>query len=127
MPRTRKQLEQAAADAEAWLDSLDPEVTPAEDISDLAAIGAALAKVAAAEGEIEVAVAAARANGRSWPRIALVLGISKQAAQQRYGAAEVAPADPRQQLSAFGRDRAATRRASTASSPARGRNRARPS
>lgn len=127
MPRTRKQLEQAAADAEAWLDSLDPDSTPAEDISDLAAIGAALSKVAEAESDIEAAVSTARANGRSWPRIALVLGISKQAAQQRYGASDVPNADPRQQLSAFGRDRAATRRASTASNPARGRNRARPS
>lgn len=88
MPRSRKQLEQAAADAEAWLDSLDPDSTPADDISDLAAIGAALSKVAKAETDIERAVAAARANGRSWPRIALVLGISKQAAQQRYGAAD---------------------------------------
>jgi hypothetical protein len=127
MPRTRKQLEQAAADAEAWLDSLDPGTTPAEDISDLAAIGAALSKVAAAESGIDAAVAAARANGRSWPRIALVLGISKQAAQQRYGTSDTSKADPRKQLGSFGRDRASTRRASTASSPARGRNRARPS
>ncbi len=127
MPRSRKQLEQAAADAEAWLDSLDPDTTPAEDISDLAAIGAALSKVAAAESDIERAVEAARANGRSWPRIALVLGISKQAAQQRYGASGTAEADPRQQLGEFGRKRAAAQGAAAASSRARGRNRTRPS
>lgn len=127
MPRTRKQLEQAAADAQAWLDSLDPDTTPAEDISDLAAIGTALSKVAEAESDIEAAVATARANGRSWPRIALVLGISKQAAQQRYGASATAETGPRQQFSEFGRKRAAAPEAAAASSRARGRNRTRPS
>ncbi len=125
MPRSRKQLEQAAADAEAWLDSLDPNTTSAEDISDLAAIGAALSKVAEAESDIAAAVEGARANGRSWPRIALVLGISKQAAQQRYGAADASKADPGQQVGNFGRERAAARRASVASKPARGHNRTR--
>jgi hypothetical protein len=32
-------------------------------------------------------VAAARANGRSWARIAAVLGVSKQAAMRRFGEA----------------------------------------
>ena len=31
MPRTREELERAAAETEAWLDSLDPDKTPAED------------------------------------------------------------------------------------------------
>lgn len=87
MPRTRAQLEQAAADAEAWLDALDPSVTPAEDPRDLRRIGVALGEVATAEGELADAVADARHNGRSWGEIALVLGVSKQAARQRYGEA----------------------------------------
>lgn len=85
MPRTRKQLEQAAADAQAWLDSLDPATTQAEDPRDLRRIGLALGDVAAAESELADAVAAARANSRSWGEIALALGVSKQAARERYG------------------------------------------
>lgn len=85
MPRTREQLEQAAAEAEAWLSSLDPAETPAEDPRDLRRIGLALADVAKAERDLANAVADARRNGRSWGEIALVLGVSKQAARQRYG------------------------------------------
>lgn len=89
MPRTREQLEQAAADASAWLDSLDPAATPAEDPRDLRAIAIAVRSVAAAEEQIAIAVAAARASGRSWGRIGMALGVSKQAARERYG--EAAP------------------------------------
>ncbi len=87
MPRTRDELEQAAADARTWLDALDPSATPAEDPRDLRRIGLALGGVAEAERELADAVAAARANGRSWGEIALVLGVSKQAARERYGQA----------------------------------------
>ena len=92
MPRTRAQLDQAAADAEAWLNSLDPDVTPAEDIADLGRVGAALNAIAAAERELADAVAAARGNGRSWGEIALVLGVSKQSARERFGS--VSPTAP---------------------------------
>jgi hypothetical protein len=85
MPRTRQELEQAAADAEAWLDSLDPEATPAEDTSDLREIGLLLGKQVSLQKQLEDAVVAARHNGRSWSEIGLVLGISKQAARERYG------------------------------------------
>lgn len=85
MPRTRQQIEAAAADAAVWLDSLDPATTPAEDPRDLRRIGLALSDVAGAERELTDAVQEARGHGRSWAQIALVLGISKQAAQARYG------------------------------------------
>lgn len=85
MPRTRQELEQAAADAEAWLDSLDPETIPAEDTSDLREIGLILGRQATLQKQLEDAVVAARHNGRSWSEIGLVLGISKQAARERYG------------------------------------------
>jgi tRNA A37 N6-isopentenylltransferase MiaA len=80
VPRTREQLEQAAAEAEAWLNSLDPATTSAEDPQDLRRVGRALAEVADAEGKLADAVAGARRNGRSWAKIAMVLGVSKQAA-----------------------------------------------
>ncbi len=85
MPRTRAELERAATESAAWLDSLDPGVTPAEDPTDLRRIGLALRALADDQREAEDAVAAARQNGRSWGQIALVLGISRQAARERYG------------------------------------------
>lgn len=84
MPRTADQLAAAAAAAEEWLDTLDPDVTPAEDADDLRAIGDALTDVSAADRRLRDAVAGARARGRSWGMIALVLGVSKQAARERF-------------------------------------------
>ncbi|MGH9041340.1 MAG: sigma-70 family RNA polymerase sigma factor [Acidimicrobiia bacterium] len=84
MPRTREQLEQAAAEAEAWLDRLDPDTVDAEDLSDLRAIAEAVANVAAAQAHLEVTVRAARNRGRSWGRIAIPLGTSRQAARERF-------------------------------------------
>jgi hypothetical protein len=85
MPRTQDQMEQAARDAEAWLDSLDPDVTRPNDSDDLRRIGRALGGVVDAQTELGEAVAAARAGGRSWARIGLILGVSGEAARQRYG------------------------------------------
>lgn len=85
MPRTREELERAAAEAEAWLDALDPAETPAEDPADLRRIGHALINMAAGDRELRAAVNAARDNGRSWGEIAMVLGVTRQAARQRYG------------------------------------------
>lgn len=85
MPRTHEELERAAAEAESWLDSLDPTATPAEDPADLRRIGLALRGLADQQGEVEAAVAAARAKGRSWAEIGLVLGVSRQSARERYG------------------------------------------
>lgn len=91
MSRTREELERAAADAEAWLDSLDPETTSAENPTDLRRIGLALRALVEEQREVEEAVAAARVNGRSWGEIGLVLGISRQAARERYGEPAVRP------------------------------------
>lgn len=91
MPRTREELEQAAAEAEAWLDTLDPATTPADDPSDLRRIGLALRGLADEQREVDEAVGAARQNGRSWGEIGLALGISRQAARERYGQAVTRP------------------------------------
>jgi hypothetical protein len=84
MPRTPDQLARAAAEAEAWLDSLDPNDMPAEDTTDLRHIAMAVADVAVAEERLREVVVAARAAGRSWARIAMALGVSKQAARERF-------------------------------------------
>lgn len=83
MPRTREQLEQAAAEAETWMAQLDPETSVAE-VADLKAITDAMRAMAAAQANLEAAVLAARAGGRSWGHIAIALGTSRQAARQRY-------------------------------------------
>ena len=84
MPRTREQLEKALADTEAWLDNLDPEALGSPD-SDLRAIGEALRAVAASDLNLADQVTKARANGRTWTQIAAMLGVSKQAARERFG------------------------------------------
>jgi len=87
MPRSREQLRQALADTENWLDSLDPKAlaSPDSDGTDLQAIGEALRAVAASDLALAEQVAKARANGRTWTQIAAVLGVSKQAARERFG------------------------------------------
>ncbi len=87
MPRTHDQLQKALADAEAWLDDLDPAAlaSPDSDGRDLRAIGDALRAVAASDLELAERVTDARAKGRTWTQIAAVLGVSKQAARERFG------------------------------------------
>ncbi len=89
MPRTRQELQQAVADTETWLDGLDPEMlsSPAADAADLRAIGDAMRAVAATDLDLADRVAEARANGRTWTQVAAVLGVSKQAARERFGEA----------------------------------------
>lgn len=84
MPRTQEELRKAALEAEAWLDSVDPAELEAEPTDDLRAIAVGLASVADAEEQLRDAVVAARRGGRSWGRISMVLGVSKQAARQRF-------------------------------------------
>jgi hypothetical protein len=85
MPRTRDQLEEAAAAAEQWLDDLDLDETPLTDSSDLRRITEALRGQVLAEAELRSAVAYARANGRTWAQIGVVLGVTRQTAQGRFG------------------------------------------
>ncbi len=86
MPRTREQLRQAVVETESWLDSLDPEAIadPGTLADDLHAIGDAMRAVAATDLHLADRVAEARANGRTWTQIAAVLGVSKQAARERF-------------------------------------------
>jgi hypothetical protein len=89
MPRTHDQLHKALADTEAWLDSLDPAAlaSPDSDGGDLRAIGDAMRAISASDLELADRVADARINGRTWTQIAAVLGVSKQAARERFGEA----------------------------------------
>ncbi len=94
-PRTHEELQRAAAEAEAWLDGLDPSAVEVDDTRDLRAISAAVIQVADRERALRDAVAKARAHGRSWGRIGMALGVSKQAALQRFGNSTHAPSPRR--------------------------------
>ena len=87
MPRTQAQLQKALADTEAWLDTLDLAAlaSPDSEGEDLRAIGDAMRAVAVSDLTLAEQVAAARANGRTWTQIAGVLGVTKQAARERFG------------------------------------------
>lgn len=66
------------------LDDLDPTRNPARDASHFRAIVAADEAATAATSHLRAAVRDARAAGESWTAIGAALGVSKQAAQQRF-------------------------------------------
>lgn len=85
MPRhTDKEIEQAAQRFEQLADSLDPDTAEVEDTNDLRAIATAAEAARANDARLREAVLLARARGRSWNHIALALGVSRQAARQRF-------------------------------------------
>jgi hypothetical protein len=84
MKHTDAQIEDAARRFERLADQLDPAAAVAEDLSDLRAIAEAAEQARKADLMITEKVAAARARGRSWNRIAVALGVSRQAARHRF-------------------------------------------
>ncbi|WKR23223.1 hypothetical protein AIF0345_3202 [Actinomyces israelii] len=73
------------ADDSAGLSSLDPARAPARDAAGFRRIIAARKRLAEAERELHDAVAAAKDAGDSWTVIGAALGVSRQAAQRRFG------------------------------------------
>lgn len=84
MKHTDAQIEDAARRFEQMADDLDPASVTAEDLSDLRAVAEAAEQVRRDEALVTERVAAARARGRSWNRIAVALGVSRQAARHRF-------------------------------------------
>lgn len=70
--------------AEQLLDALDPATATAENTDDLRAVADAADTLTNDEARLTEAVEIARAHGRSWTRIGIALGISRQAARQRF-------------------------------------------
>jgi hypothetical protein len=81
---TDQEIEQAAARFERIADALDPATVQAEETDDLRKIATAAEAVRADDARLREAVVLARARGRSWNHIALALGVSRQAARQRF-------------------------------------------
>ena len=71
---------------EDWLDNIEPDPADARDASHMRRIIAANEALDAAHAELRDAVNTAREAGDSWAIIGLALGISRQAAQQRFSA-----------------------------------------
>ncbi len=84
MRHTDDEIEQAARRFEQLADELDPATTEVEETSDLRAIAAASDAARADEARLREVVEVARAHGRSWNQIAVALGVSRQAARQRF-------------------------------------------
>jgi hypothetical protein len=88
MPHTQtkhsgKDISEAIERLDAWAETLTAEDFEATD--DLVSVARAADAVEAAKAALDAAVANARARDRSWNQIAISLGVSRQAARQRFG------------------------------------------
>lgn len=105
---TEREVSAAADRITELLDELNVDTVKVDNTDDLRAIAKAFDELRAAEAALIEAVAMARAHGRSWNRIAVPLGVTRQAARQRF--AEDESAEPRRGVA----NRAATKRATPA-------------
>lgn len=81
---TKTRAERTAA-LEAWADTVDPADLQAADTDALRHIAELAQQRADVDAELTQTVHAARAARRSWSEIGAMLGVSKQAAQRKYG------------------------------------------
>lgn len=88
MQHTDNEITQAANRFEKLADELDPTAVQVDKIDDLREIAVASEAVRSDEARLREAVQIARAHGRSWNQIAVVLGVSRQAARQRFSYSE---------------------------------------
>ena len=72
---------------ERWADDVQPEDLVAVDTAVLRHLAELAEQRASLEGELTEAVLEARRSNRSWSEIGAMLGVSKQAAQRKYGRA----------------------------------------
>ena len=68
-----------------WLNSVEPDEADARDASHIRKIIAAAEALDAAAAELHAAVTDARSAGDTWDAIGVALGVSRQAAYQRFG------------------------------------------
>jgi hypothetical protein len=65
-------------------EDFDPSTTSGRDAGDLRAIAETVDSIHAGEAKLYELVQVARAGGRSWGAIAIALGVSRQAAHERF-------------------------------------------
>ncbi len=85
MRHTDEEIERAAEPFERLTEELDPEAARVLVTEDLRGIAHAAQTVRDDEARLREAVEIARAHGRSWNQVAVALGVSRQAARQRFG------------------------------------------
>lgn len=90
MKHTNDEIEQAARRFEQLADELDPDTAEMDRTDDLRRVATISETLRTEEAQLRETVNIARANGRSWNQIAIALGVSRQAARQRFS--EKAPA-----------------------------------
>ncbi|HEX2029558.1 MAG TPA: hypothetical protein VHF25_16360 [Nitriliruptorales bacterium] len=81
---TDEEIERAAERFEELAEKLDPEKAEVIDTEDLRGVAVAAEAVRDDEERLRDAVEVAREHGRSWNQIAVALGVSRQAARQRF-------------------------------------------
>ena len=84
MRHTDEEIERAAERFEGLADELDPETARVLVTEDLRGIADAAQTLRDDEARLREAVEIARAHGRSWNQVAVALGVSRQAARQRF-------------------------------------------
>jgi hypothetical protein len=77
---TEEEIQRAAKLAEEF----DPSCVPIDDTTDLRTLAEAVDAVRTGEARVRELVARARANGRSWGEVGIALGVSRQAARERF-------------------------------------------
>ena len=82
--KTTKVTDETTA-AEEWLDQIEPAEVPGRDGKNLRHVAEAAERAGLADSELRAAVANARAAGETWAMIGMVLGVTRQAAFQRFG------------------------------------------
>lgn len=95
MQHTEEEIEKASRRFEQLADALDPATADVDPIDDLRRIAMTTQALRSDEARLRESVEAARANGRSWNQIALALGVTRQAARQRYHAQDAHADSPR--------------------------------
>ncbi len=82
---TKTSRTEKAAALERWADDVEPEALVSVDTKVLRRLAALAEKRETLESELTRAVLAARRSNRTWSEIGAMLGVSKQAAQRKYG------------------------------------------
>lgn len=85
MRHSDEEIEHAARRFDRLAEDLVPKNADLDRTDDLSHVAAASDAIRADEAHLKAAVDIARANGRSWNQIAVALGVSRQAARQRFG------------------------------------------
>ncbi len=84
MRHTDEEIERAAQRFEGLADELDPETARVLVTEDLRGVADAAQTLRDDEARLREAVEIARAHGRSWNQVGVALGVSRQAARQRF-------------------------------------------